>query len=128
MTYLNRRVALQVGDAQRIRFQHAFDFFVAELRKRARMIARLDDDFVRADRAPCGRRCLRRAARIALDVVERPKVRKGSHLPWPVAAAIRAGNAFRCGFRGIADTGPGLGFWRSWMTNNYPTASDRIFA
>src|ERR1700730_5176303 len=78
------RIALQIGDPQRIGLQHALDLSVRQLRETAGMVRGFDNNFMRTDSRHPVVNPLGAAARITFDAVKRAEVWIHSNLPRPL--------------------------------------------
>src|SRR5208282_4467073 len=120
-------IALQVVDPRCVGFEHAFDFLIRQLRERARMARRLDDDLVRADGRHAVENPVGAASGVALDAVERAEVRIHANLPWPARRQLEQNLGSSVVFRAERARALSLLF-AFWMAGDYPTASDRVLA
>src|SRR3984893_12669467 len=68
------RIALQIGDPQRIGLQHALDLSVRQLRETASMVRGFDNNFMRTDSRHPVVNPLGAAARITFEPVKRAGV------------------------------------------------------
>lgn len=91
------------------------------------MGGRLDDDFVRPDRRHAIEDSVGVARRVALDAIERPKMRVRADLPIPLRGQLQQHGRLEMVFRtqraGIAPV-----FSPLRMSDHNPTARDGVFA
>ena len=123
---LKAPVAFQIRDAQGNGFQHARDFIVGHMRQRPSVVRAFDDDFMRAHRMHAVVNACGGALRMALDAIERLRVRNHANLRRPVR---RQGEQRRSFFpRRAKRTRAGAVNLRLALSGDYPTARDGVFS
>jgi len=120
-------VALQVRNPHRVGLKNEFNFIVAELCERARVITRFHDDFVRSNGCHTVEDPIGATSGIAFDVVKRPEVRIRANLPLALQGQFEENLRLRT-IAGTQRARTGPLFFPFRMTDDYPTASDWVLA